>query len=129
MLAGAGLSRAWSHDRAHRFFARARWSPGELGLAAAKLVVALPGRGIRVVADSAYAGGELKKLPMRVTWTTRLRKDAALYGLPPARTGRRGRPRQKGDRLPPRPGSRPRRRSPRSPSPATARPPPCTPPR
>jgi hypothetical protein len=35
-----------------------------------------------------------------VTWTTRLRKDAALYGLPPARTGRRGRPRTKGDRLP-----------------------------
>ena len=25
MLAGAGLSRAWSHDRAHFFFARARW--------------------------------------------------------------------------------------------------------
>jgi hypothetical protein len=42
----------------------------------------------------------LKKLPARVTWTTRLRKDAALYGLPSARTGRRGRPRQKGDRLP-----------------------------
>jgi hypothetical protein len=35
-----------------------------------------------------------------VTWTTRLRKDAAVYGLPPARTGRRGRPRAKGDRLP-----------------------------
>jgi DDE superfamily endonuclease len=196
MLAGAGLSRAWSHDRAHRFFARARWSPVELGLAMAKLVVALlvpagapvtvaiddtlfrrrgkkvwaaswfhdgsapgpaktgygntwviaaiivwlptvrrpiaipvlaklvikdtnsasrlwlarrmaeslagalPGRCIHVVADSAYAGGELKKLPASVTWTTRLRKDAALYGLPPARTGRRGRPRQKGDRLP-----------------------------
>jgi hypothetical protein len=59
-----------------------------------------PGRHIRVVADSAYAGGELKKLLGAVTWTTRLRKDAALYGLPPARTGRRGRPRQKGDRLP-----------------------------
>jgi hypothetical protein len=42
----------------------------------------------------------LKKLPPRVTWTTRLRKDAALHGLPPARTGRRGRPRTKGDRLP-----------------------------
>jgi hypothetical protein len=41
MLAGAGLSRAWSHDRAHRFFARARRSPIELGLAVAKLVVAL----------------------------------------------------------------------------------------
>src|SRR6266851_7750066 len=61
---------------------------------------ALPGRHIRVVADSAYAGGELKKLPAAVTWTTRLRKDAALHGLPPARTGRRGRPRTKGDRLP-----------------------------
>ena len=61
---------------------------------------ALPGRPIRVVADSAYAGGELKKLPAAVTWTTRLRKDAALHGLPPARAGRRGRPRTKGDRLP-----------------------------
>jgi DNA-binding Lrp family transcriptional regulator len=46
------------------------------------------------------AGGELKKLPHRVTWTTRLRKDAALHELPPERTGRRGRPREKGDRLP-----------------------------
>ena len=26
MLAGAGLSRLWPHDRAHWFFARARWS-------------------------------------------------------------------------------------------------------
>jgi len=31
----------------------------------------------------------------------RLRKDAALYDLPPACTGRRGRPRAKGARLPP----------------------------
>jgi hypothetical protein len=196
MLTGAGLSRAWSHDRAHRFFSGARWSPDELGLAVAELVVALlvpagapvtvavddtlfrrrgkkvwavswfhhgsvpgpaktgygnnwviaavvvrlpmisrpvaipvlaklvikgtssasrlwlarrmaaaiadalPGRDIHVVADSAYAGGELKKLPARVTWTTRLRKDAALYGLPPARTGKRGRPRERADRLP-----------------------------
>jgi len=61
---------------------------------------ALPGRHIHVVADSAYAGRELKKLPPRVSWTTRLRKDAALYELPPARTGRRGRPREKGNRLP-----------------------------
>jgi hypothetical protein len=60
----------------------------------------LPGRGIRVVADSACAGGELKKLPPAVTWTTRLRKDAALHELPPARTSRRGRARTRGDRLP-----------------------------
>jgi hypothetical protein len=61
---------------------------------------ALPGRRIHVVADAAYAGKELKKLPPGITWTTRLRKDAALYGLPPQRTGRRGRPRAKGTRLP-----------------------------
>ena len=64
------------------------------------LAETLPGRAIHVVADSAYAGGELKKLPAWVTWTTRLRKDAALHALPPARTGKRGRPRTKGNRLP-----------------------------
>jgi len=41
MLTGAGLSRAWGHHRAHYFFARARRDPGELGLAVARLVVAL----------------------------------------------------------------------------------------
>lgn len=196
MLSGAGLSRLWPHDRAHWFFARARWDAGALGLAVARLVVellvpagdpvsvavddtlfrrrgkkvwaaswfhdgsapgpaktgygnnwvilavvvslpwtsrpvgvpvmaklvikgtnsksrlwlarrmaeslaaGLPGRQVRVVADSAYAGGELKTLPPGVTWTTRLRKDAALHDLPPERTGKRGRPRLKGSRLP-----------------------------
>jgi SRSO17 transposase len=41
MLTGAGLSRGWPHHRAHYFFARARWQPGDLGLALAGLVVAL----------------------------------------------------------------------------------------
>src|ERR1700745_802439 len=41
MLLGAGLSRAWPHDRAHYFFARARWEIDELGLAVARLVVLL----------------------------------------------------------------------------------------
>jgi hypothetical protein len=196
MLAGAGLSRLWPHDRAHYFFARARWKPDELGLRAARLAVsllvpdgqpveavvddtlfkrrgkriwaaswfhdgsapgpdktgygnnwvvlaivvrlpmisrpvavpvtaklvikgtssksrlwlarrmaeqlaaALDGREVRVTADSAYAGGELKGLPAGITWTTRLRKDAALHALPPERAaGTRGRPRVKGDRL------------------------------
>jgi hypothetical protein len=196
MLTGAGLSRLWPHDRAHSFFSRARWSPDDLGIAAARLVISLlvpdgepvevliddtllrrrgkkvwaaswfhdgsaqgpaktgygnnwvvlavrvrlpmisrpvavpamaklvikgtssasrlwlarrmvtrlarelPGRRISVTADSAYAGRELKQLPDGVTWTTRLRANAALHALPPARTGKRGRPPKKGDRLP-----------------------------
>ena len=196
MLTGAGLSRLWPHDRAHYFFSRARWNPDDLGIAAARLVVALlvpgrepvevliddtlfrrrgkrvwasswfhdgsaqgpaktgygnnwvvlavrvrlpmisrpvaipvmaklvikdtisasrlwlarrmvtrlarelPGREIHVTADSAYAGQELKQLPGGVTWTTRLRANAALHDLPPERTGKKGRPRTKGNRLP-----------------------------
>src|SRR5689334_21083403 len=41
MLLGAGLSRCWPHDRAHYFFARAAWELDELGLAVARVVVAL----------------------------------------------------------------------------------------
>src|SRR5215468_9623595 len=41
MLVGAGLSRAWPHHRAHRFFSRAAWSPDDVGLALARLVVRL----------------------------------------------------------------------------------------
>ncbi len=96
---------------------------------ATRLAAGLPGREVHVTADSAYAGRELSELPDGVTWTTRLRSNAALYGLPPERTGKRGRPRARGDRLPRWRRSPPRRRSRRSPSPATARPrsSPCTP--
>jgi DDE superfamily endonuclease len=67
---------------------------------ATRLAAELPGRRVHVTADSAYAGEELKQLPDGVTWTTRLRSNAALHGLPPERTGKKGRPRVKGDRLP-----------------------------
>ncbi|WP_045877864.1 transposase [Pseudofrankia sp. DC12] len=67
--------------------------------AAARLARLFPDRQVHVVADSAYAGGELKSLPRNVTWTTRPRADAALFAPAPPRTGRRGRPRVKGDRL------------------------------
>ena len=63
------------------------------------LGAALPGRRIHVVADSAYAGKVLRGLPGSVTWTTRLRSNASLYDLAPARTGKRGRPRLKGKKL------------------------------
>ena len=195
MLVGAGLSRLWSHHRAHRFFSHARWSVQQLSAVLARLVVALlvddgqpvtvaiddtlfhrrgprvhaaswfhdgsargkrpvgfgnnwviaaivvrlpfldrpialpvgfalvhkgiedsrltlarhlvealavalPGRRIDVVADSAYAGRALRGLPGAITWTTRLRSNAALFELAPPRTGRRGRPRLKGNQLP-----------------------------
>jgi hypothetical protein len=35
------VSAAGWYDRAHQFFSCARWSPGELALAVARLVVAL----------------------------------------------------------------------------------------
>src|SRR5213080_1892204 len=41
MLTGAGLSRLWPHHRAHYFFARARWSPDQVGLTLAALAVSL----------------------------------------------------------------------------------------
>jgi hypothetical protein len=39
MLSGAGLTRVWSHDRAHAFFSRARWNPGILGICLSHLIV------------------------------------------------------------------------------------------
>jgi hypothetical protein len=205
MLLGAGLGRAWPHDRAHSFFARARWDPADLGLAAARLAVALlvppgeplraaaddtvfrrsgpkvfgagwqhdgsspardkrsrgccfvvvallvrlpfcsrdvalpvlarlrlpgryrrgrrpdpalgpgaveiaadlvarlalafPGRAVHVVADAAYHGPALRALPASVTWTCRIPRTAVLYAPAPPPTGRRGRPRTRGDRL------------------------------
>ncbi|MEV7233946.1 transposase [Streptomyces sp. NPDC051020] len=39
MLSGAGLTRLWSHDRAHAFFSRARWNPDILGISLSHLIV------------------------------------------------------------------------------------------
>ncbi|HEY8641494.1 MAG TPA: transposase [Candidatus Dormibacteraeota bacterium] len=65
----------------------------------ALLADAFPGRRLNVVADAAYHGPALRDLPANVTWTCRLPRTAVLYGLAPPRTGRRGRPRTKGERL------------------------------
>ncbi len=197
MLLGGALQHLWPHDRAHYFFARARWELDQLGLAIARLAVllvlppgadlqvavddsvfrrsgrkvhgagwqhdgsspsvnklsygncfvtagivvklpfctravclpvlarlhlpgkkkegpskvdtaaalvsllalAFPDRVIHVVADAAYHGPALRTLPGNVTWTCRIPRNAVLYDLAPPRTGRRGRPRSKGDRL------------------------------
>lgn len=64
-----------------------------LGLLAAEFA----DRRIHAVGDAAYHGRAL--LAAGVTITTRLPVNAALYGLAPPRTGKRGRPRLKGQLL------------------------------
>jgi hypothetical protein len=59
----------------------------------------LPGRELHLHADGAYATLVGADLPRTVV-TSRLRRDAALYAPAPPRTGKRGRPRTKGARLP-----------------------------
>jgi hypothetical protein len=84
------------------------WIPGErdhtplvLARELLDLVVAHVGdRRVDLVGDAAYIGKPLQGLPAQVTVTARLRCDAALYQPAPPPTGRRGRPRVKGDRLP-----------------------------
>ena len=59
----------------------------------------LPDRELHLCADGAYATLAGADLP-RTQVTSRMRRDAALYEAAPARTGKRGRPRTKGARLP-----------------------------
>jgi hypothetical protein len=70
---------------------------------AAQMITAIaarvPGRRVHVVADAAYHGKALRDLPAQVTWTTRLPRNAVLYHRAPAPTGKRGRPRCKGERI------------------------------
>ena len=57
MLVGGCLQHAWPHDRAHYFFARARWELDQPGLAVAQLAVLLtePGADLLVaVGDSVF---------------------------------------------------------------------------
>lgn len=65
------------------------------------LVIArFPGREIELVGDSAYATHHLRGLPERVSVTSRLRCNAALYAPKPPRSGKRGQPAKKGAKLP-----------------------------
>ena len=56
-------------------------------------------RQLHLCADGAYASLAGAGLP-NTQVTSRMRRDAALYRAAPPRTGKRGRPRTKGDRLP-----------------------------
>jgi len=59
----------------------------------------LPDRWFHLVADGAYATLAGAALP-RTHLSSRMRRDAALYEPAPPPTGKRGRPRTKGERLP-----------------------------
>jgi hypothetical protein len=62
----------------------------------AVLAAAFPGREVHAVGDAAYHGPHLL---VGASYTTRLPRNAVLYAHAPAPTGRRGRPRTKGERL------------------------------
>ena len=65
------------------------------------LVVArFPDRTIELVGDSAYATKAFAGVPARVSVTSRLKANAKLYASKPPRTGKRGQPAKKGQRLP-----------------------------
>ena len=53
MLTGAGLARAWPHDRAHSFFSKASWNAEILGIVLAHLIVRTlaPGGAVTVAVD------------------------------------------------------------------------------
>ena len=61
------------------------------------LAAAFPGRDVHGTGDAAFHGQAL--VVEGTTRTTRLPANAVLYGPEPPRTGKRGRPRVKGDRL------------------------------
>jgi len=65
----------------------------------AELAGRLPQRRFILCADGAYACLAGDALP-RTTVISRMRRDAALFEPPPPPTGKRGRPRSKGQRLP-----------------------------
>jgi hypothetical protein len=74
-------------------------SPVTLGAALLERIrAAFPGRVVHGVGDAAYHGKAL--LVAGTTWTTRLPGNASLHAPAPPRTGRRGRPRLKGAKLP-----------------------------
>jgi DDE superfamily endonuclease len=62
-----------------------------------ELAAAFPGRDVHGTGDAAFHGKSL--VIEGTTWTTRLPANAVLHGPKPAPTGRRGRPRVKGDRI------------------------------
>lgn len=64
------------------------------------ILTRFPQHVVELATDGAYATKAWRGLPERVTITTRMRANAALFELTPPRTGKKGRPALKGARLP-----------------------------
>jgi hypothetical protein len=64
------------------------------------LAARCPMRKLQLLGDSAYATQALAGLPARVSVTSRLKANAAIYAPRPPRTGKPGQPAKKGARLP-----------------------------
>lgn len=98
------LFRLWRPKRAEIAPGRADPErPGKVELARELLELLarrLPVRQIALCGDSAYAARGMRELGGQLTLTTRLRSNAALYEPKPPPSGKRGRPREKGERLP-----------------------------
>jgi hypothetical protein len=63
------------------------------------ILARFPTRVVELIMDGAYATKAWRGLPGRVTVTTRMRSNAAVFALAPPRTGKKGRPALKGARL------------------------------
>ena len=64
------------------------------------LAARYPTRKLQLLGDSAYATQALAGLPARVSVTSRLKSNAAIYAPKPPKTHKRGQPAKKGKRLP-----------------------------
>jgi hypothetical protein len=79
---------------------RGKGTASQVMLAAEMVTVlrdAFPGREVHGTGDAAFHGGSLAVKD--TTWTTRLPASAVISGPKPPPTGKRGRPRKKGDRI------------------------------
>jgi hypothetical protein len=79
---------------------RGKGTASQVQLAAGMLEIlakAFPGRDVHGTGDAAFHGEALAVKD--TTWTTRLPASAVLHGPKPPPTGKRGRPRAKGDRI------------------------------
>jgi len=64
-----------------------------------RVAEAFPSRIIHLVGDAAYGAGQFAGLGAGITMTTRARSNAVFYRSAPPRTGKRGRPRLRGERI------------------------------